>query len=51
MRELEYTVLELVKKLVIFALNLKTKIINVGKRKQHEDALSPNKKQKSLNGK
>ena len=27
------------------------KIINVGKRKQHEDALSPNKKQKSLNGK
>ena len=27
------------------------KIINVGKRKQHEDALLPNKKPKSLKGK
>ena len=27
------------------------KIINVGKRKQNEDALLPNKKQKSLKGK
>ena len=27
------------------------KIINVGKRKHHDDTLSPNKKQKSLKGK
>ena len=27
------------------------KIINVGKRKHHDDALLPNKKQKSLKGK
>ena len=27
------------------------KIINVGKRKHHDDALLPNKKQKSLEGK
>ena len=39
------------KERITYEIYQERKIINVGKRKQHEDALSPNKKQKSLNGK
>ena len=39
------------KERITYEIYQERKIINVGKRKHHDDALLPNKKQKSLKGK